>query len=67
MKNLACNQILLEEQPCGVWSFSLELGFEHIFSLNTALYFYLFSFLNFCNFVFVDSMILWVLMAEMLG
>ena len=67
MKNLVCNRILLEEQPCGVWSFILELGFEHICSLNTVLYFHIFSFFNFCNFVFVNNMILWVLMVEMLG
>ena len=67
MKNLAYDRILLEEQPCGVWSFILELGYEHICSLNTMLYFYLFSFFNFYNFVFVNSMILWVLMAEILG
>ena len=67
MNFMVCNQILLEEQPCGVWSFSLELGFEHICSLNTILYFYLFSFFNLCNFMFVNSMILWLLMAEMLG
>ena len=56
MNNLACNRILLEEQPCGVWNFNLKLGFEHICSLNTILYFYLFFFFNFCNFVFVDNM-----------
>ena len=55
MKNLGCNQILLEEQPCGVWI------------SNTILYFYLLSFFNFCNFLFVDNMILWVLIAKMLG
>ena len=67
MNFLVCNLILLKEQPCGVWNFSLELVFELICRLNNILYFYLFSFFNFCNFVFVDNMILWVLMAEMLG
>ena len=52
-----------------MWSvdLSLDLGIELIYSLNSVLYFYLFSFFNFCRFMFVDNMNLWVLMAEMLG
>ena len=50
MINMACNQILLEEQPCGVRSFILELVFEHICSLNIVLYFYFFSFLIYIAF-----------------
>ena len=50
-----------------LWSvdFSLELGIEDICSLTFVLYFYLYSF-NFCSFVFVVNMDLWVLMVEML-
>ena len=66
MNNLVCNRILLEEQPYRV-DFSLELKIEVICSLNPVLYFYLFSFFNFYSFVFVANMILWILMAEMLG
>ena len=67
MNNLACNRLLLGNTTLWSVDFSLELEIEVIFNLKSILYFYLFSFFNFLNFVFVISMNVWVLMAKMLG
>ena len=67
MNNFACNQLLLGSTILWSVDFSLVTWIEVICNLNLVLYFYLFSFFNFCNFVFVINMNLWVLMAEMLG
>ena len=67
MNSLVCNRLLLGSMTMWSVDFSLEFGFEVICSLNPVLYFYLFSFFNFCSFMFVDNINLWVLMAEMLG
>ena len=48
-------------------NFILELGIKDMYSLNSILYVYLFSFFNFYSFMFVDNMNLWVLMAEIIG
>ena len=69
MNNLACNRLFLGSMTLWSVDFSLDLQIEVICSLNLVLYFYLFFFffINFCSFVFVISMNVWVLMAEMLG
>ena len=67
MNNLACNQLLMGSTTFWSVDFRLDLEIQVIFSLNPVLYFDIFSFINFCNFVFVNNMNLWVLMVEMLG
>ena len=67
MNNLACNQLLLGSMTLSSVDFILDLEIEVICSLNPVLCFYLFSFFNFCSFVFSINMNLWVLMVEMLG
>ena len=67
MNNLACNRLLLGSMTLWSVDFSLDIEIEVIFSLNPVLYFYIFSFLNLCSFMFVDNMNLCVLMVEMLG
>ena len=67
MNNLTCNQLLLGSTTLWSVNFSLDLEIEVICSLNPVLYFYLFSFFNFCSFVFVINMDLWVLIVEMLS
>ena len=67
MNNLACNRLLLGSTTLWSVDFSLDLEIEAICSLNLVLHFYLFYFFNLCSFVFVISMNVWVLMAEMLG
>ena len=67
MRNLVCNRLLLGSTTLWSVDFSFNLGIEVLYSLNSVLYFYLFSFFNFYSFMFVDNMNLWVLMAEMLG
>ena len=67
MNNLACNRLLLGNMTLWSVDFSFDLEIEVILCLNPILCFYLFSFFNFCSFVFVISMNVLVLMAEMLG
>ena len=67
MRNLVCNRLMLGSITLWSVDFSLDLGTKAICSLNSVLYFYLFSFFNLCIFMFVDNMNLWVLIAEMLG
>ena len=67
MNNLSFNLLLLGSTTLWSVDFSLDLEIEVICNLNPILYFYLFSFFNFCNFVFFINMNVWALMAEMLG
>ena len=67
MRNLVCNQLLLRSTTLWSMDFSLELGIEDICSLTSVSYFYVYSFFNFCSFMFVINMNVWVLTVEMIG
>ena len=64
---MVCNQLLLGNMTLWSVDFSLDLEIGDYCSLNSVLNFYLFSLFNSCSFIFVISMNLWVLMAELLG
>ena len=60
-ENLVCNRRLLGSTT--LWSvyFSLDFGVEDSCSVISILFFYLFSFINFYNFMFVLNMIFFLM------
>ena len=67
MNTLVCNQLFLGSTTLWSVGFSLNMGIEVICSLNSVLYFYIFSFFKFYSLVFIINMNLWVLIAKMIG